>query len=72
LEKKNASSELNQVTLLLRRWKDGDRESLAELMPLVEGELRETAKRYMRSERRGETAKTGYEFQHVSGDQRIA
>jgi len=54
----SASSELLPVTLLLRRWSGGDRESLNELAPLVEVELREIARRHMRTERRGHTLQT--------------
>jgi RNA polymerase sigma-70 factor (ECF subfamily) len=54
----DASNETKQVTLLLRRWRDGDQESLATLIPLVKSELREIAHRYMRSERRGHILQT--------------
>ena len=46
------------VTELLIRWRAGDRGCLNELMPLVEGELRRIAHRYMRMERRGHTLQT--------------
>jgi RNA polymerase sigma-70 factor, ECF subfamily len=52
------SSEAPAVTLLLRRWSEGDSESLNELVPLVETELRNIAHRHMRSERRGHTLQT--------------
>ena len=43
------------ISLLLRQWGAGDQRSLNELIPLVEAELRQIAKRYMRAERRGHT-----------------
>src|SRR6516164_7590988 len=43
------------VTVLLRRWRDGDAGALEELMPLVYSELRRLAEHYMRGERRGHT-----------------
>jgi RNA polymerase sigma factor (TIGR02999 family) len=46
------------VSLLLRQWTDGNPDSLNELIPLVEGELRQIAKRYMRAERPGHTLQT--------------
>jgi len=46
------------VTELLLRWGAGNQECLNELMPLVEGELRRIAHRYMRMERRGHTLQT--------------
>ena len=46
------------VTDLLTRWRAGDRECLNQLVPLVEGELRRIAHRYMRMERRGHTLQT--------------
>ena len=44
-----------QVTELLRAWSDGDQHALAQLMPLVESELRRLARAYMGRERRGHT-----------------
>jgi RNA polymerase sigma factor (TIGR02999 family) len=41
---------VSDVTELLARWHRGDREALAELMPIVYGELRRLALRYMRGE----------------------
>jgi hypothetical protein len=38
------------VTGLLKAWSDGDEESLNRLLPIVEGELRRIAHRYMRRE----------------------
>jgi RNA polymerase sigma factor (TIGR02999 family) len=41
----------NQVTELLVRWRDGDREALDALMPLVYAELRRLARNYLQRER---------------------
>jgi RNA polymerase sigma factor (TIGR02999 family) len=38
------------ISLLLRRWSDGDSGALEQLMPLVYGELRRMAQRYMRQQ----------------------
>jgi RNA polymerase sigma-70 factor, ECF subfamily len=46
------------VTELLLRWRAGNQECLQQLLPLVEGELRRIAHRYMRMERRGHTLQT--------------
>jgi RNA polymerase sigma factor (TIGR02999 family) len=46
------------VTELLLRWRAGDEHCLEELVPLVEGELRRIAHRYMRMEREGHTLQT--------------
>ena len=46
------------VTELLLRWRAGDEECLNRLLPMVEGELRRIARRYMRMERRGHTLQT--------------
>jgi RNA polymerase sigma factor (TIGR02999 family) len=43
------------VTTLLLAWNRGDQEALDRLMPLVYGELRRLARRYMRSESPGHT-----------------
>jgi RNA polymerase sigma factor (TIGR02999 family) len=45
----------SDVTALLRRWHEGDREALERLMPLVYQELRRIASRYLRRERPGHT-----------------
>jgi RNA polymerase sigma factor (TIGR02999 family) len=45
----------NQVTGLLVRWREGDREALEELMPLVYDELRRLARHYLRQERSDHT-----------------
>jgi RNA polymerase sigma factor (TIGR02999 family) len=46
------------VTQLLQRWSNGDREALDKLIPLVYDELRHQAARYMRRERRDHTLQT--------------
>lgn len=43
------------VTQLLVRWREGDREALDALMPLVYEELRRIAQRYLRNERPSHT-----------------
>lgn len=43
------------MTILLRDWRNGDRDALDELMPLVYTELHRIAAGYMRGERRGHT-----------------
>ena len=43
------------VTELLERWRGGDREAFAELMPIVYGELRDLAEHYMSREQPGHT-----------------
>jgi RNA polymerase sigma-70 factor, ECF subfamily len=47
-----------EVTRLLLAWRDGDREALERLTPLVYGELRRMAHRYMRRERSDHTLQT--------------
>jgi RNA polymerase sigma factor (TIGR02999 family) len=47
-----------EVTGLLLAWSDGDRSALDKLTPLVEGELRRLAHRYMARERGGHTLQT--------------
>jgi RNA polymerase sigma factor (TIGR02999 family) len=46
---------VTNVTELLERWNQGDQDALAELMPLVYGELRRLAEHYMRHEQTGHT-----------------
>lgn len=53
-----APTEPEPITELLLRWRAGDRASLNRLVPLVEGELRRLAHRYMKMERRGHTLQT--------------
>ena len=43
------------MTRLLRAWSDGDETALAQLVPLVEAELRRLARAYMARERKGHT-----------------
>ena len=45
----------NQVTELLGRWRNGDRDALDSLIPLVYEELRRIAQHYLRNERPGHT-----------------
>ena len=45
----------SDVTVLLRAWRDGDDRALQQLAPLVYGELRERARRYMAKERADHT-----------------
>lgn len=46
------------VTLLLRKWGDGDADALEELTPIIYAELHKIAKRYMNRERDGHTLQT--------------
>src|ERR1044072_5010419 len=48
----------HQISQLLTRYSDGDEEALDQLMPLVYGELRKMAKRYMRGQPTGHTLQT--------------
>jgi len=50
--------EPQRLTELLVAWSDGDQKALDELFPLVYGELRQLARRYMRRERQGHTLRT--------------
>jgi RNA polymerase sigma factor (TIGR02999 family) len=43
------------LTLLLKRWRQGDRDALERLMPLVYEELRRIARHYLKNERQGHT-----------------
>lgn len=45
----------SDVTRLLREWRDGDRDALDRLMPLVYDQLRRLARRHMAGERRDHT-----------------
>jgi RNA polymerase sigma factor (TIGR02999 family) len=47
-----------QVTRLLVAWREGDGSALDELVPLVETELRQLARRYLRRERPGHVLQT--------------
>jgi RNA polymerase sigma factor (TIGR02999 family) len=53
-----AETPSHRVTELLRAWSEGDERALDKLMPLVYGELRRLAKRYMSLERPGHTLQT--------------
>src|SRR5437763_15944088 len=47
-----------EITQLLRAWSGGDQAALDRLVPLVYGELRRVARRYMRRERPGHSLQT--------------
>ena len=47
-----------QVTQLLVEWRDGNNTALDQLVPLVEAELRQLARRYLRRERPGHVLQT--------------
>jgi len=47
-----------QVTELLAAWRQGNRSALDELVPLVEAELRQLARRYLQRERPGHVLQT--------------
>jgi RNA polymerase sigma-70 factor, ECF subfamily len=44
-----------KVTALLRAWSGGDQSALEQLAPVLHGELKRIARRYMRRERQGHT-----------------
>ncbi len=48
----------DNLTDLLREWRDGDKAALDKLTPLVYDELRRIAHRYVRRERNGHTLQT--------------
>lgn len=48
----------HQISQLLARYGDGDQEALNQLMPLIYGELRKMARRYMRGQPKGHTLQT--------------
>ncbi len=48
----------HEITQLLLAWGSGDQAALDQLMPLVHGELRKLAKRYMNRQRPGHTLQT--------------
>src|SRR5215510_6773646 len=56
--KKNMETSSQQLSHLLQRWSDGDSEALDQLMPLVYGELRRMARRYMGQQPAGHTLQT--------------
>jgi RNA polymerase sigma-70 factor (ECF subfamily) len=47
-----------QVTQLLVAWREGNRSALDQLVPLVDAELRQLARRYLRRERAGHVLQT--------------
>jgi RNA polymerase sigma factor (TIGR02999 family) len=47
--------EPHDITALLKAWGQGDTDALEQLMPLVYGQLRAQARRYLRQERAGAT-----------------
>jgi RNA polymerase sigma factor (TIGR02999 family) len=47
-----------EVSALLRAWSDGDQRALAQLTPIVYGELRRVARAYMKRERTGHSLQT--------------
>ena len=49
------SDQPSDVSRLLAKWRQGDREALERLMPLVYGELRKLAAYHLRAERAGHT-----------------
>jgi RNA polymerase sigma factor (TIGR02999 family) len=49
------TSVTHEVTRLLGEWRNGNERAVAELMPLVYGELRQLAAAYLRGERKGHT-----------------
>ena len=51
-------SETQNITQMLRQWRDGNREVLEELMPLVYTELHRQAARFLSRERRDHTLQT--------------
>jgi len=48
----------SDITRLLHAWAEGDQQALERLMPIVYGELRDIAHRYMRRESPGHTLRT--------------
>lgn len=54
----SAGPDPDRVTGLLVAWSEGDAAALDQLLPLVEGELRLLARRYLRRERPGHTLQT--------------
>lgn len=52
------NSEPEKITELLVNWNNGDEAALEQLMPLVYGELRRMARRYMRQQSPGHTFQT--------------
>jgi RNA polymerase sigma factor (TIGR02999 family) len=53
------SASAPQVTALLLQWRQGDQDAREQLIPLIYGELRRTARNYLRRERRDHTLQSG-------------
>lgn len=53
-----SNSQFPEVTEYLRRWNKGESEALDKMIPLVYGELRKMARRYMAGERQGHLLQT--------------
>jgi RNA polymerase sigma factor (TIGR02999 family) len=49
---------MHEITELLQAWRNGDKQALDKLMPLVDRELNKIAKHYMRNERAGHILQT--------------
>jgi len=49
---------MEDISVLLRAWSDGDQTALEKLTPIVYGELRRLASRYMKGERSGNSLQT--------------
>ena len=49
------SAEIGDVTMLLGRWREGDEQAFDQLLPLVYGQLRQMAQRYLARERSDHT-----------------
>ena len=48
----------HEITAMLHKWRDGNREALDELLPLVYDELHRQASRFLRQERKNHTLQT--------------
>ena len=55
MERQVRPGDSHQATKLLQAWRGGDAAALDQLIPLVHGELRRLARRYMGHERAGHT-----------------
>jgi hypothetical protein len=55
---KSIASSSQSISLLLQRWSNGDEGALEQLMPLVYGELRRMARRYMGQQPSSHTLQT--------------
>jgi RNA polymerase sigma factor (TIGR02999 family) len=53
-----AAPSTQEITQLLVAWNNGDEAALEQLAPLVQGEMRRLARRYMRDERQGHILQT--------------